>query len=151
MPAFSLTALIRGVLVWLLIITAESVHGALRRLLLNPDLAYALRQLSVIFAVLIVFAIAWLCRRWMVLRSTAEALVIGLLWVILTLAFEFGLGRAMGMSWSQILSGYDLLKGDIMPLGLLATALTPWAVRELRLREQVRLDPRTGDPRGETK
>ena len=57
-----------------------------------------------------------------------------MLWVILTLAFEFGLGRALGMSVQQIAEGYDLSKGNIMPLGLLATVLAPWIVARLRSR-----------------
>ena len=117
--------LIRAILAWALIIAAESVHGALRRILLDPDTAFALRQVSVGVAVLIVFAVTWVSDRWMAVRGTGALLGVGLLWVILTLAFEFGLGRALG---------YDLSKGNIMPLGLLATVLAPWIVARLRSR-----------------
>jgi hypothetical protein len=39
--------------------------------------------------------------------------------------------RATGASWREILIDYDLLHGGMMPLGLLAMALTPWTVRRL--------------------
>ena len=126
--------LIRAILAWALIIAAESVHGALRRLLLDPDTAFALRQVSVGVAVLIVFAVAWGSSRWMAVRGTPALLAVGVLWVGLTLTFEFGLGHALGMSTRQIAEGYDLSKGNIMPLGLLATALAPWIVSRLRSR-----------------
>lgn len=126
--------LIRAILAWALIIAAESVHGALRRILLDPDTAFALRQVSVGVAVLIVFAVTWVSDRWMAVRGTGALLGVGLLWVILTLAFEFGLGRALGMSVQQIAEGYDLSKGNIMPLGLLATVLATWIVARLRSR-----------------
>jgi len=126
--------LIRAILAWALIIAAESVHGALRRLLLDPDTTFALRQVSVGVAVLIVFAVTWTSSRWMAVQGTGALLGIGLLWVVLTLAFEFGLGHAIGMSTRQIAEGYDLSRGNIMPLGLLATALAPWIVARLRSR-----------------
>ena len=134
MPAFSLAALIRAFLVWVLIIAAESVHGTLRRLLLDPDTAFALRQVSVVVAVLIVFAVTWMFSRWLAVHSTAALLGVGLLWVILTVAFETVFARALGMGWREIAAGYDLTRGAIMPLGLLATALTPWIVRRLKAR-----------------
>lgn len=134
MPAFSLAALIRAVMVWLLIIGVESVHGALRRLLLDPDTAFALRQVSVGMGVLIVFVVTWACSRWMAVRSKPALLAIGVLWVILTLIFEFALGRALGMGWRELTAGYDLSRGELMPLGLLATAFAPWIVARLKTR-----------------
>lgn len=149
MPVFSLQALIRAFLVWLLIIAAESVHGTLRRLLLDADLTFALRQVSVLIAVAIVFLVTWLSYRWMGVRSVAGALTTGALWVILTLAFEFGVGRLTGQSLAQIAEGYDLTRGNIMPIGLLAMALTPWAVGALKARSARRAAgvQGAGDPR----
>ena len=132
--ADAVAILFRAILAWALIIAAESVHGALRRILLDPDTAFALRQVSVGVAVLIVFAVTWGSSRWVAVRGTGALLGVGLLWVVLTLAFEFGLGRALGMSVQQIAEGYDLSKGNIMPLGLLATALAPWIVARLKSR-----------------
>lgn len=79
-----------------------------------------------------IFALTWVCMRWMRVRSNASALAVGLLWVALTLGFELVLGRATGARWREILINYDLPHGGMMPLGLLAMALTPWAVRRLR-------------------
>lgn len=129
--------LIRAVLAWALIMVAESVHGTLRRLLLDPDTAFALRQVSVGVAVLIVFAVTWASSRWMAVRGTVALLGVGVLWVVLTLAFEISLSRAFGMNAGQIAEGYDLSKGNIMPLGLLATAVAPWIVARLKSRSVV--------------
>ena len=136
MPAFSLAALIRALLVWLAIIAAESVHGALRRALLSPQVDFALRQLSVSIGTAMIFAITWIFIDWMRIRTPRGALVIGALWVALTLAFDLALGRLMGLPWSRIAADYDLLHGGLMPLGLLALGLTPWAVRRLRARRE---------------
>ena len=127
-----LNALSRAVLIWLLIMAAETLQGAARHLLLSPALEQALRQLSVIVGVIVIFAITWAFLPWMRIRTTRQALAVGALWAALTLAFEFGFGWFSGASWSRILADYDLPHGGLMPLGLLAMALTPWAVRRLQ-------------------
>ena len=132
MPAFSLPVLIRALAVWLLFILAESVQGTLRRLLFRPETEFLVRQVSVLVGALVLFAITWFCLRWMRLRTGAGALAVGMLWVALTLAFELALGRLVGADWDRVLADYDLLHGGLMPLGLLAMALTPWLVRRLR-------------------
>lgn len=132
MPAFSLPALLRALVIWALIVLAETGQGALRRLIGDPDLEFAIRQLSVVTGAVIIFAITWASLRWMRIRTPGGALAIGGLWVALTLAFEIGLGRVLGLSWDRILADYDLLHGGLMPLGLLAMALTPWAARRLQ-------------------
>lgn len=56
----------------------------------------------------------------------------GGLWIVLTLAFEVGLGRLAGYGWDRIFADYDLARGGLMPLGLLAMGLIPWLVQRLQ-------------------
>lgn len=132
MPGFNLPLLLRSVAVWLLFIVAETVQGGLRQALTSPGFEFAVRQASVFAGALILFAITWFSLGWMRIGTTREALSAGITWVALTLLFEIGLGRALGLEWSRILADYDLLHGGLMPLGLLAMALTPWAVRRMK-------------------
>ena len=134
MPTFNIPALLRALAVWLLFILAAAVQGGLRQVLTSPEFEYAVRQASVFAGALILFAITWFSLGWMRIRTTREALSVGLTWVALTLMFEIGLGRVLGLGWDRILADYDLLHGGLMPLGLLAMALTPWAVRRLQAR-----------------
>jgi hypothetical protein len=134
MPA--LPAILRALLVWLLIVAAETLQGGLRRLLFDPDVEFVVRQVSVLTGALIIFAITWAFIRWLRIRSAAGALGVGLLWVSLTLAFEVVVGRALGLGWARIAADYDLLHGGLMPLGLVAMALTPWLVGRLQARRQ---------------
>jgi hypothetical protein len=135
----SIQTLIRAVLVWLLLMIAESVQGALRQLLLDPQVELVLRQASVALGVAVIFAFTWIFWPWMKIRTERAAFGVGFLWVLCTGLFEVGLGRALGMSWPAILADYDLEHGGLMPLGLLAMALTPWIVG--RLRSPKRPDP----------
>jgi hypothetical protein len=127
------TTTLRALTVWLVIVAAESVHGTLRRLLLEPMVGdLPARQISVFTGAVIIFVIAWMFARWLRLPSRPAALAVGGLWVALTLVFEIVLGRMLGLSWSRIWSDFDLVHGGLMPLGLLAMALTPLAVHRLR-------------------
>ncbi|TAJ73603.1 MAG: hypothetical protein EPO51_04745 [Phenylobacterium sp.] len=134
MLPLSIPALLRALLIWLMIIAVESAQGAMRHLLVSPEADFMVRQASVFIGALVIFAITWVCLRWMRLRTAGEALGVGGLWVALTLLFEIGVGRLLGLGWDRILADYDLLHGGLMPLGLLAMALTPWAARSLQAR-----------------
>jgi hypothetical protein len=66
------------------------------------------------------------------LRSIGQALAVGCGWAGLSVGFEFALGRLSGSSWARIVSEYDLRNGELMPVGLLLMAPTPWMVSRLR-------------------
>jgi len=112
--------------VWLLIVVAESIHGIVRQFFIVPltgDLPA--RQAGVLIGSAIIFAIAWACIRWIRARSFAEQLKVGLLWVVLTVIFEFSLGAALGYSQERMLSDYNMAEGGFMGLGLLFMLFAP--------------------------
>jgi ABC-type glycerol-3-phosphate transport system permease component len=58
-----------------------------------------------------------------------QAIAIGTIWLILTVAFEFFFGRYVGNHpWSRLLADYNLLAGRLWGLVLLAVATLPAAV-----------------------
>jgi hypothetical protein len=123
----------RVLLAWLLIIAAESVHGTLRQFLLAPvagDLRA--RQIGVVTGALIVFAIACALIRWLRVEGRRALLATGALWVMLTVLFEAGLGRALGYDWSRILADYRPQEGGFMALGLAVMLVSPLAAARLR-------------------
>lgn len=132
MPVFNIPMIVRAILIWLLLMAAESAQGALRRFLTDPDVEFAARQVSVVVGVMIMFAVTGLLFPIMRIRTDRGALAVGLLWACLTFLFEIGLGRATGASWSRLWSDYDLAHGGLMGLGLVAMALIPWIVFRLR-------------------
>ncbi|MBL8770923.1 MAG: hypothetical protein JNK30_06030 [Phenylobacterium sp.] len=138
MPAFSLPTLLRAVALWLLLMAAESAQGAMREWLFGPDMAFAARQAAVVVGTGVIVLISWVSLKWLRLRSDAAALAVGALWVALTVAFEVALGRALGLSQERMLEDYDLLRGGLMPLGLLAMGATPFVVRRLQARGEGR-------------
>jgi hypothetical protein len=64
------------------------------------------------------------------LSSTREAFEVGIAWLALTVAFEFGFGHYVARtSWRELLIDYDLRRGRLWPLVLAWIALGPAVVR----------------------
>jgi hypothetical protein len=123
----------KAISVWLLIIVIESVHGVLRNVLLAPAIGdFEARQAGVFIGSALILLIAWLMAPWLNLSGRAQFAGVGLLWVGLTLLFEFSLGLAMGLSWERMASDYDVTRGGLLPLGLIVMAFAPYAGARLR-------------------
>ena len=124
---------IRAIVVWLVIVFAESLHGAARRLLLEPYLGdLRARQVSVFIGSIIILAIAILFIRWIRATRIGQFIAIGILWVLLTIGFEIGLGLLLGYSWERIASDYKIQEGGLMSIGLLFMAFTPLLAAKIR-------------------
>jgi hypothetical protein len=116
----------RALAIWLVMVVAESIHGTLRQLFLTPVVGdLPARQIGVPVGSAIVLAIAWLSIRWIGARRPLQQMSVGLAWVALTVAFEVGLGAALGYSLERILSDYDVSAGGFMGFGLLCMLLAP--------------------------
>ena len=71
-------------------------------------------------------------RRWPI-PTTGDALTIGASWLALTVAFEFGFGRAVARRpWRELLADYNLAEGRTWPLVLAWIALGPAVVRKVQ-------------------
>jgi hypothetical protein len=53
-------------------------------------------------------------------------------WLVLTVAFEFGFGRARGCSWELLLHDYNLFAGRLWLLVLLMVLCAPYLALKLR-------------------
>jgi hypothetical protein len=73
-----------------------------------------------------VLLLARLTISWISPTSAREALLIGVEWVVVTLAFEFLAGHYLfGNSWDRLLADYNVLRGRIWPLVPLTVLLAP--------------------------
>lgn len=58
--------------------------------------------------------------------SQPRALAIGSLWLVMTIAFEFGFGHVVaGHPWSKLFADYNVLRGRIWILVLMVTWMSP--------------------------
>ena len=123
----------RALLVWMLIILAETVHGMAREIFIAPAIGdLKARQLGVLVGSVIILLIAWLTARWLGAKDRRTQLSSGHFWVVLTLLFEILLGRAIGVSWDRILSDYNPARGGFMIAGLAVMLFAPLLAMKLR-------------------
>ncbi len=116
----------KSVLVWLLMVLVETVHGVLRQLFLVPLIGdLPARQLGVLTGSALIILIALLTARWLALRTLSQQLLVGTLWLLLMLAFEIGLGLALGYPVEHLLADYRPSQGGYMALGLFCLWLSP--------------------------
>jgi hypothetical protein len=112
---------------WLVILAAMAANGLLRGLVLQPHLGeHHARQVSSILGACLVVTLAGVFVRRLPDPARSPLLGVGLLWGLLTVAFEFGFGHYVsGLPWSALLADYDVAAGRLWPLVLLATLLAP--------------------------
>ena len=112
---------------WLPLVVIAFANGTIRQLGFQKALGdLHAHQLSTAIGITIFgIYIYWRIRKWK-LESQGEALKIGLLWMFLTIVFEFALGRLIiGRDWSVLLNDYNLLEGRVWVLVLLWVAIAP--------------------------
>ena len=127
----------RYLLAWLPMIAIAVANGAFRQAFLLPRYGESLaRQMSTV-SLLILFAlyIGAVFKFWP-LSSARLALGVGIAWLALTLAFEFGLGRFVShLTWRQMLAEYDLSSGRLwvlVPIWLAVAPVLFFALQERR-------------------
>ena len=126
--------LFRAFLVWLVIVVAESIHGTLRQIFLAPFVGdFPARRIAFFVGMLLIFLIAYFCIRWIRATTTKRLLIVGLMWAILTVLFEFGLGiYILNYSRERMMEDYDVSRGGLMAFGIVFMVFAPYLAAKLR-------------------
>jgi len=126
--------MIRSVGIWLLIVVAAIINGALREKLLTPLIgAHLSLPISGITLSVLVFVITYFTLPFFGNVKSRVYIFIGLFWIILTLAFEYLFGHyVMGKSWYEINQVFDVRNGNLFTVVLAVTAFSPWTAAKLR-------------------
>jgi hypothetical protein len=119
--------MIRPVVAWLAILVLAFANGTFREFALVPALGQRAAYIAsgILLSALIVLVAAALSR-WMPVGGAARAMRVGLLWLGLTLVFEFGLGIVQGRSGPELLAPYTFRDGNVWPLVLVVTLFAPY-------------------------
>ncbi len=115
-------------LTWAMVALCAVTNGAFRAFVLQPVFGETVaRMISCFMLITILLLIShYSLNRTKLKFSDNELLVIGTMWLALTLLFEFGWGHfVMGRSWDELLVDYDILKGRLWVLVLMFTLLAP--------------------------
>lgn len=119
---------------WFVLLLAMMGNGIFRVLVLQPRLGEdRARQAACLTGMVIILALCAPFVRRLASPSAGQLLAVGLLWLVLTVLFEFLFGHYVaGLSWRTLLAEYDLLQGRLWSLVLLTTLLAPWLWGVLR-------------------
>jgi hypothetical protein len=118
---------VRAVLVWCALLVIASINGVAREAVLIPRIGdVAGRAVSTLALSAFIIILTWISIAWIGPRSTPQAWRVGVIWVVLTLAFEFLAGHnLLQHPWSRLLADYNVLRGRIWILALVTTLVSP--------------------------
>jgi hypothetical protein len=130
--------LARSLAMWFVLLAAMVANGIVRVGVLQPrfgeDVA---RQLACLSGVGIILALTALFVRRRRGPTPAQLWAIGMFWLALTVAFEFGFGRyVLGESWQTLLAEYQIGRGRLWPFVLLTTLAAPWLLGHAQARQR---------------
>lgn len=84
-------------------------------------------QISTVTGVVFFGIIFYLIFKKCKIESAKHAIFIGLIWLCLTIVFEFGFGHyIMGNSWEKLLHDYNLVAGRVWGLFLVWLLIAPY-------------------------
>ena len=120
--------------------------GAVREGLLRPRIGEAKAHvigtlIAVAFMILVIYAFI---QRVHGSCSMTDLILIGVIWLVMTVAFEFGFFHfVMGKPWEALLADYNVLRGRIWVLVLATVLLGPIIVGTLMKRSHETVTPTT--------
>jgi hypothetical protein len=120
--------------IWLLILLCAVLNGMLREALLLPTFGKpAAFVISGVVLSLLIVAVSLVLVPHLGPLSISHAMYVGVFWLALTLAFEFGLGLfVQHRTWAELMEAYTFRDGNIWPLVLAVTLFSPTLAVRLR-------------------
>jgi hypothetical protein len=125
---------IKSVGIWILLVLLAILNGGVREKLLVPLLGQQRAQpISGLLLSIIIFVITLAVFPILGINSSYQAWLVGGIWLLLTVAFEFLFGHfVMGKSLSKLVEAYDVLKGSLWVVVLVTTLISPYLAGKVR-------------------
>ncbi len=123
----------RALIIWALIAVLEMIHGILRAKLLTPKVGdLRSRQIGVFSGSIIFFVVTLLSFDWLGITTPHQAFLVGGLWLICMIIFEFSVGHFIfHFPWKWLLNDFNFFKGRFLAFGMLFLALSPYLVGKI--------------------
>ena len=125
--------IVKYAVAWLLMPIIGIINGTIRQYAYSNALGeLRAHQGSTVTGIFLFGLYIWALTLTWKIRSSAEAIAIGLIWLTLTIAFEFLFGHyVMKHPWSRLLHDYNLFEGRLWVLVLLWVTLAPYVFHKL--------------------
>ncbi len=121
-------------LAWFPLVLIAIINGALRETWYGKQLSeLRAHQVSTASGVLLFGLYIWILLRFWKPASTGQALTIGVMWLCLTVAFEFLFFHyVMGQPWSSIWRNYNIFAGRVWVVILMWITIAPYVFYRLQ-------------------
>jgi hypothetical protein len=119
---------------WLGLVILAIMNGIVRVKVYAPFMDdLTAHQVSTLIGIFLFGIYIWLLTGIIKIESSQQALLVGLLWLVMTVAFEFLFGHYVaGHPWSKLFQDYNIFKGRVWLLVLIWTTLTPYIFYRVR-------------------
>lgn len=119
--------ILKALAIWVLILACAIANGAIRTSFITPRLGeQAGHIISTLILCVVILAVTAASIRWIKPQILTNAITIGILWLLLTVAFEFLAGHYLfGTSWEKLFTDYNIAKGRIWILVLVTILVSP--------------------------
>ena len=120
-------------LVWTILAVVAVANGIIRQGTYGKLVAeLTAHQISTFTAILASGMVVSVIHRYWPLQSATQAWTVGVCWLLLTIAFEFGFGHFVaGHSWARLFADYNLFAGRIWSLFLVWVLIMPIVIFKL--------------------
>jgi hypothetical protein len=113
--------------VWLVMLVAAFINGAIRELLIVPQVGEQVGHFLSVFVLSgVIFGITYLFISAFGPLPARMLLGVGLFWLVLSLLFEFGFFHyVMHAPWSKLLADYNIFRGRLLSVVWLTMLFAP--------------------------
>jgi hypothetical protein len=126
--------ILKYTIAWIPMVFIAIANGTIRQLGYGKFVSeLTAHQISCFTGITLFFLYTFALSVRMPIESARKACIVGLIWMALTVAFEFIFGHyAAGHPWSTLLHDYNIFAGRLWSLVLAALALMPYLVYRIR-------------------
>ena len=126
--------IIKYLIAWFPMIIIGILNGVLRKACYENALGeLRAHQLSTFSGAILFGIYIWLISRYLPFESGSQALLVGVMWLIMTIGFEFLFGHfVVGHSWETLFQDYNILKGRLWGLILVWITIAPYCFFRLQ-------------------
>lgn len=112
---------------WLPMIIIAFANATLREIVFVKYFSeFRAHQLSTLTLIILCSVYIWFVFPVLNIHNSKLAFAIGIVWVLLTVAFEFSLGRLTNKSWEYLFSDYNIFAGRLWLLFLFCLFVLPY-------------------------
>jgi len=128
------STLFRVVGIWILFVVVAKLNAVIREQILTQMIGQGLAlPFSGVLLSILIFLITLGVVPFLNIYYSLGFWRVGIVWVLLTLIFEFVLGHCIiGNSWDSVLAIFNITEGNFFILVLLITAFSPYIAAKIR-------------------